>query len=64
MAAGIGLVTYLIFGPGYISGGSAMVLTIALMILLDVVHPPAVSTSLGFALRTGNTSNLALLGWR
>lgn len=62
MAAGIGLITYLIFGSGYISGGCAMVLTITLMILLDVVHLPAVSTSLSFALRTGKISNLALFG--
>lgn len=48
MAAGIGLITYLIFGSGYISGGCAMVLTITLMILLDVVHLPAVSTSLSW----------------
>ncbi|MEG3437278.1 HPP family protein [Pannus brasiliensis CCIBt3594] len=62
MAAGIGFLTYLILGPGYLSGGTAMVATIALMILLDVVHPPAVSTSLSFALRAGKESNLALFG--
>jgi len=39
-----------------------MVLTILLMILLDVVHPPAVSTSLSFALRAGEESNLVLFG--
>lgn len=62
MAATIGLVSYLIIGPGYVAAGSAMVVTIALMILLDVVHPPAVSTSLGFALRAGNENNLVLFG--
>lgn len=62
MAAIIGLITHLIFGSGYLSGGIAMVITIALMILLDIMHPPAVSTSLGFALRTGNESNLVLFG--
>lgn len=62
MAATIGLITYLIFGAGYLSGGIAMVATIVLMIWLDVVHPPAVSTSLGFALRAGNESNLVLFG--
>ena len=35
-----------------------MVSPIALMIALDVVHPPAVSASLSFALRTENESNL------
>lgn len=62
MAACIGLVTYLTFGSGYVSGGTAMVLTIVLMIVLDVVHPPAVSTSLSFALRAGNQTNLVLFG--
>ncbi|MBD0346628.1 MAG: HPP family protein [Coleofasciculus sp. Co-bin14] len=62
MAATVGLVMYLILGPGYVSGGSAMVITIVLMILLDVVHPPAVSTSLSFAFRAGNETNLVLFG--
>jgi hypothetical protein len=30
------------------------------MIFLDVVHPPAVSTSLSFALRANNETNLIL----
>lgn len=62
MAATIGFFTYFLFGPGYLSGGTAMVVTIALMILLDTVHPPAVSTSLSFALRTGQESNLIIFG--
>jgi len=62
MAATLGLLTYLTLGPGYLSGGSAMVATIALMILLDVVHPPAVATSLSFAFRAGNEKNLVLFG--
>ncbi|HEY9609514.1 HPP family protein [Allocoleopsis sp.] len=62
MAAIIGWITYMIFGSGYLSGGIAMVVTIVLMIILDVVHPPAVSTSLSFALRAGNENNLVLFG--
>lgn len=62
MAATIGWITYMILGSGYLSGGVAMVVTIILMILLDVVHPPAVSTSLSFALRAGNENNLVLFG--
>lgn len=57
MAATIGLISYLVLGSGYLSGGIAMVLTTVLTILLDVVHPPAVSTSLSFALRAGNENN-------
>lgn len=60
MAATIGFFTYLIFGGGYVAAGTAMVITIVLMILLDAVHPPAVATSLSFALRAGNESNLVL----
>ena len=32
-----------------------------MMIVLDVVHPPAVSTSLGFAVRAGADRHLVLL---
>lgn len=62
MAACIGFIAYLVLGQGYVSGGIAMIVTIVLMILLDVVHPPAVSTSLSFALRAGNENNLVLFG--
>lgn len=62
MAATIGLTIYLVFGGGYISAGAAMVLNIILMITFDVVHPPAVSTSVSFALRAGDASNLLLFG--
>ena len=60
MGAIIGLSTHLLLGSGYLSGGIAMVLTIVLMILLDAVHPPAVPTSISFALRAGNENNLVL----
>lgn len=59
-AAVVGLVIYMIFGPGYLSGGSSMLITIVLMILLDVMHPPAVATSLSFAFRAGDENNLVL----
>jgi uncharacterized membrane protein len=39
-----------------------MMVTIVLMIVLDAVHPPAVSTSLSFAFKAGNEINLALFG--
>jgi len=59
-AATLGLIAYLVLGAGYASGGSAMLLTIAWMILLNAVHPPAVGTSLIFAFRAGHESNLVL----
>jgi CBS-domain-containing membrane protein len=62
MAAAIGLITYSVFGPGLLSGAISMVSTIALMVALDVVHPPAVSTALSFSFRVGKESNLVLFG--
>jgi CBS-domain-containing membrane protein len=59
-AATIGLLSYLTLGAGYFSGAVAMVITIVLMIVLDVVHPPAVATSLSFAFRAGNENNWVL----
>lgn len=61
-AALLGWGLFMILGPGYLSAGSAMVGTIVLMIVLDVVHPPAVSTAMGFALRAGGAGNLLLFG--
>ena len=62
MAATLGLISYVAFGPGHLSGGVAMITSITLMILFDVVHPPAVSTSLSFAFRTGDVDNYSLFG--
>jgi CBS-domain-containing membrane protein len=61
-AAALGLLLFYALGPGYVSGGLAMVLVIYGMILLDAMHPPAVSTALSFALRSGDASNLLLFG--
>ena len=62
LAALLGFATYLAFGDGYLSGGTAMVATIVAMILLDAVHPPAVATAMAFALRAGEETNLVLFG--
>jgi CBS-domain-containing membrane protein len=62
LAAVAGWGTYVTLGPGYASAGSAMVATIALMIALDAVHPPAVATAMSFGLRAGDESNLVLFG--
>ena len=62
MAATLGLLIFMWIGPGYLAGGVAMVLTIALMIVLDKLHPPAVATALSFGLRAGSESNLVLFG--
>lgn len=62
LAAILGWGTYWGLGSGYASAGVAMVLTITLMVLLDVVHPPAVGTAMSFALRAGEVDNLVLFG--
>ncbi len=62
LAATTGLLAYWAFGHGYLAGGSAMLVTIVAMILLDVVHPPAISTALGFAFRAGSENTLAIFG--
>ncbi|HEX8887222.1 MAG TPA: HPP family protein [Noviherbaspirillum sp.] len=59
-SAAIGLICYQLLGPGYLSGGLAMVLAIGLMIVSDAMHPPAVSSALSFGLRSGDASNLLL----
>jgi CBS-domain-containing membrane protein len=56
----IGAAASVALGPGYASAGSAMLLAIVLMIVFDVVHPPAVATTLGFGLKAGDATNLAL----
>jgi CBS-domain-containing membrane protein len=55
-----GVLFYLVLGAGYVSGGGAMIVTITAMILLDAVHPPAVSTALSFAFRSEAAQTLAL----
>lgn len=59
-AASLGLLTFLLLGHGYLAGALAMVATIVLMIVRDIVHPPAVSTSLIFAVRHGAERELWL----
>lgn len=63
MAASVGFVTHSLLGGGYLSGGVALIIAIALMIFFDAMHPPAVATSLSFALKAGNVSNLILFVW-
>ncbi|HEX8268110.1 MAG TPA: HPP family protein [Pyrinomonadaceae bacterium] len=59
-AAIVGFIAFLIVGEGYLAASVAMVATITLMILADAMHPPAVSTALGFAFRANSENNLVL----
>ncbi len=45
----LGIVAALVLGAGFIAGGVAMAATIVALVVANVVHPPAVSTALGFA---------------
>ncbi|HEY0971572.1 MAG TPA: HPP family protein [Gemmatimonadales bacterium] len=58
----IGWGLFALLGPGYMAGGLAMVVTIGLMIVLDVVHPPAVATAMSFALRAGDERDVVIFG--
>ena len=60
LAAIAGWATFVAFGPGYAAGGSALIVTIVLMVALDVMHPPAVATALSFAFRAGDAGNVLL----
>lgn len=62
LSALIGFVSFWLLGPGYTAAGGAMLVSIVMMILLDVVHPPAVATALSFAFRSGSENNLLLFG--
>lgn len=60
MAATTGLLTNFTLGAGYSSGAVAMVVTIVGMIMLDVIHPPAVATALSFGFQADDGNNLVL----
>jgi CBS-domain-containing membrane protein len=61
-AAAVGWSLFEALGPGYVPAGLALILCINVMILFDVVHPPAVATAMSFALRAGDATNVALFG--
>jgi CBS-domain-containing membrane protein len=60
-AAGVGWMMWLMLGPGYAALGGSMALSILLMILLDALHPPAVSTALAFAMHAQENCGLFCL---
>ncbi|CAN5570124.1 hypothetical protein BH18VER1_BH18VER1_07300 [soil metagenome] len=59
-AAVAGFAGFMALGPGYAAAAAAMLATITLMIGLDAVHPPAVSSSLSFAFRAGSVISCSL----
>ena len=46
---GLGVAAATALGAGYAAGAAAMVTTIIVLVVIGAVHPPAVSTALGFA---------------
>jgi CBS-domain-containing membrane protein len=61
-AALLGFAAFWVLGAGYLAAGTAMVLTVVLMVSADAMHPPAVSTALTFAFRASPASSLSLFG--
>ena len=59
-AALIGYIVFLILGAGYLSAAVSMVLAVTLMILLNAMHPPAVSSALIFAFQYTEPNTLLL----
>lgn len=49
IAVALGVAAALTLGAGYRAGAVAMAGTILTLVLLNAVHPPAISTALGFA---------------
>lgn len=62
LASLIGMGAQHIFGAGYSAAAGAMIVTIVALVTLDMVHPPAVSTTLTFAFRNAAENEFALFG--
>lgn len=45
----LGTAIALLIGSGYLAGATSMTATILVLVVMDIVHPPAVSTALAFA---------------
>lgn len=61
-AAVVGAAACAGLGDGYAAAGISMVAIISLMLLLDMMHPPAVSTALSFGIRSSDVDVLAMFG--
>ena len=61
-AALLGFGSVSLLGTGFLAPGVALVLTIVLIITLDAMHPPAMSTALSFAFHTSSLKTLAIFG--
>lgn len=59
-AAFIGYGALRLLGPGYAAAAVAMVVLITILVGIDRLHPPAISTSLAFAFQSTKDSNLLM----
>ncbi|SDM24523.1 HPP family protein [Catalinimonas alkaloidigena] len=62
-AASVGFLAERLIGPNYWAASLAMLLTIVLMVSVDAMHPPAVSTALSFAFRGRKPVRCCCLAW-
>lgn len=60
IAVALGVGAAALFGAGYTASALAMVGTILATVLLNLVHPPAISTALGFAFAAGQGGAVGL----
>ena len=61
-AALLGFGSVSLLGTGFLAPEAALVLTIALIIALDSMHPPAMSTALSFAFHISSLKTLVIFG--
>lgn len=60
VGAFVGMGAAWVLGHSYGAAGLAMVVTILIMVVANIVHPPAIGTTLSFAYRSGLSSNITL----
>lgn len=60
LAALVGFGVFTLLGTGYAAAGLSMVVSILVMVVLNVVHPPAIGTALNFAFRAPDDDALVL----
>jgi CBS-domain-containing membrane protein len=61
-AAVLGFGSVSLLGSGFLAAGVTMGLTVVLIVALDAMHPPAMSTALSFSFHTNSVKTLAIFG--
>lgn len=55
-----GIAAVWLFGYSVLAAGLAVAVTILIMVVANIMHPPAIGTSLSFAFHTGFATNMSL----